>query len=940
MADRNVGGIFASSFVAGSLLAAAIFAPGAWEPVPEPFFGLDEQTLQPPLLQPSARIEPSAGRPARLAMNASSAGSAAVMAQVLVTPLDRQPQGLQPPEMQSPEMQSPDRQSENRQLATAAPQGPAGSVHIPETFSLPAAPPLPSVDPPAAVMPPRSQSTAPSQNQAEPSPPPLSELPQPGQEADPESMRALVNRVQSARPPSPSATHHHPLRFAPPAVAQPLVRAQGGPRSPVAAEDRGAGSSLGAAPLPGDEMFDSDSINWAGPSSVAGTSRQATDPLPRPAANAAQRFGLGQRLRIADRLRGRGRAAIIDADAGAPATTTSEPHHAAPDITVWPAPSRLIIQLRHVASGEASRHDPATAWAMRAVAKLQDVLATVGPRDAAAEQPLVALGESAIEGIGIADTVVDQSHAANTRRAALAVSRRVAVWHAANSLCRSLDDADDDAAGENGRMLVEVARLLDAVERYESTAIPADANVAAMATRVIEESGNACGLGLVKAVRDHYQAANLRIAVHQQFLEKMLPGATVTTAPVDEYVLGRKVRGTRTVERTTTIRFTPDSDEICFDLEVHGDVASRTVTDAGTASLTSHGDSSFTVRKPIKVCSEGLLFGSATAVATNRSQLANVQTSFDSVPIMRSLVRNIVRNQHAESLPEANREVTDRITSTACREVDAQAEPRFTEMSERIRERVWSPMVRLGLEPTTVAMETTQTTATLRLRLAADGQLAAHTPRPRAPAEASLSLQLHESTVNNALERLGLGGRRLSLRELILLLGERTGVEPRVPDDLPEDVRVTFARSQPLRVECRDGVVHLRVALDAIESGRRNWYDIVASVAYKPTASNPQVFLEREGPVQLSGPGHQGRVEFALRAIFSKIFPKERPIPVLPENLTKNPRLAGMHVLQAVSTDGWFAVAMGLREPPAAASVAAEPLPSVDARGPRRTLLR
>ena len=38
---------------------------------------------------------------------------------------------------------------------------------------------------------------------------------------------------------------------------------------------------------------------------------------------------------------------------------------------------------------------------------------------------------------------------------------------------------------------------------------------------------------------------------------------------------------------------------------------------------------------------------------------------------MRSVVRNIVRNQHEENMPEANREVIDHIISKACREVDA-----------------------------------------------------------------------------------------------------------------------------------------------------------------------------------------------------------------------------------------------------------------------------
>jgi len=744
------------------------------------------------------------------------------------------------------------------------------------------------------------------------------------------NLRALVARVQSSRPQLDAAPREPglPRRISPPPATERMHEPGGTvrPAEPPVVED------LGAAPLPGDEWVDPDSVNWSEATIRRPPRKPPTVPVPR--------LGLRQRLRVGERLLGRERTA----DASAATSPVPPARETLPDIRVWPIPTKLIQQCEQIVSASSPTVDAAT-WANESLGRLRDVTATAGPGDPTAEPALVSLGESVHSGMGIADSTPDHAHAALVRRAALALSRRVAVWRAATGLCATLArerqsrraeglPASHDPAADV-RLEAEIARLLDALERFEASSLPEDAAVAAGAIAMLEAAQHPGAKSVAKAVHDHYLSANLRIAVHQQFMEKMMPDTTVTTAAVDDVVMGRKVRGTRTVERSTTVRLTPDSDEICFELEVHGDVESRTVTDSGPASLTSHGDSSFTVHKPIKICDQGLLFGTATGVATNRSQLANVQTSFDSVPIMRSLVRNMVRNQHEENMPEANREVIDRIISKACREVDAQAEPRFAEMSERIRERVWMPMVRLGLEPTPVAMETTQTTATLRLRLAAEGQLAAHTPRPRAPADSMLSLQVHESSINNALSRLGLAGRRLTLESLIALLYERAGLEPRIPDDLPADVAVTFAKSQPLRVECRDGLVHVRVALDAIESGRRNWYDIVAHVGYKIAPAAPQVFLEREGPVQLSGPGHQGRVEFALRTIFSKIFPKERPIALLPEKLTTNPRLTGMHVLQAVSTDGWFALAMGLRDPATTvAQPAAAPAKSADARRP------
>jgi hypothetical protein len=220
-------------------------------------------------------------------------------------------------------------------------------------------------------------------------------------------------------------------------------------------------------------------------------------------------------------------------------------------------------------------------------------------------------------------------------------------------------------------------------------------------------------------------------------------------------------------------------------------------------------------------------------------------------------------------------------------------------------------MERLGLEPTAVALETTTDAATARLRLAAPTQLAAHTPRPRAPENALFSIQVHDSTVNNACSRLGLAGRKMGLEELTRHVCTQLGLPPTIPDDLPEGVEVTFAAVDPVRVECRDGLVHVRVALDALESGRRNnWYEIVAHVAYRPKVSGMQVTLERDGPVQLSGPGQKGRMEFALRTIFGKMFPKERPLPLVPEKLVGNPRFDGVQAVQAITADGWLAIAL------------------------------
>jgi predicted amino acid dehydrogenase len=106
-------------------------------------------------------------------------------------------------------------------------------------------------------------------------------------------------------------------------------------------------------------------------------------------------------------------------------------------------------------------------------------------------------------------------------------------------------------------------------------------------------------------------------------------------------------------------------------------------------------------------------------------------------------------------------------------------------------------------------------------------------------------------------------------------------------------------------------------------------------VAYRPVVDGMQVCLEREGPVQLSGPGHQGRMEIALRTIFGKIFAKERRIPLVPEGMASNPRLADLRAVQAVATDGWLAIALA---PTTTAGASAAPATATGA--PAQRLLR
>ena len=143
------------------------------------------------------------------------------------------------------------------------------------------------------------------------------------------------------------------------------------------------------------------------------------------------------RLRGSQRLLGRGRpeddepsSPVVDPRTVPSATAITVPDH-------WPQPQKLIDQLQQL-SASTEIHSPpgetANEWATTTLAFLEEVLKTRGPSDAAADPALISLSDSVHQGLSLADSITAATTASNTRRTALALARRVAIWRAANAL--------------------------------------------------------------------------------------------------------------------------------------------------------------------------------------------------------------------------------------------------------------------------------------------------------------------------------------------------------------------------------------------------------------------------------------------------------------------------------------------------------------------------
>lgn len=504
-----------------------------------------------------------------------------------------------------------------------------------------------------------------------------------------------------------------------------------------------------------------------------------------------------------------------------------------------------------------------------------------------------------------------------------AVARAVLDRLAARQLSRAQRQfVDDGPLAELAKELrawaaepVTAARLLAHLEQYEYTGLASDALLVANDFRGLHWSAPDEAEQLSRRLDTHYRNANLRVAVAGTLLNRLVPQPERIDAPVHDTVVNVPVRGHTSTVIELSVRLIPDTRRIRLGLEARGVVASNTVSTSGPATFHNEGQSSFLVRKLFVLGPRGLSVWPAIAEAENNyNYLVSLETDFDGMPLVGSLVRNIARNQLDEVRGEARRQTAQKVAIRALHELDEKTQARLIAAGKKFNDKHAATLRRLELELTPISLSTTENRVVARARLASLQQLGAHTPRPRAPSDSWFSLQLHQSALNNGLEQLDLAGRSFELSELFAWVAEKLGRPDLAKlDELPDDVHLTFAEKDAVRLQCRDGRVEVTIALAEMRHKGSRWRNFEVSTFYAPMADALVPRFVRDDTIHLAGRSLRGKLELKLRAIFSRVLSKNRDLRLLGESITGDPRLQDLQITQFAVEDGWIALAYSLR---------------------------
>ena len=462
---------------------------------------------------------------------------------------------------------------------------------------------------------------------------------------------------------------------------------------------------------------------------------------------------------------------------------------------------------------------------------------------------------------------------------------------------------------------VDYQRLLHSVERHERSKRSTDTRELAGYYHAVRWSTGKSATELSEHLNTHYRNANIRIAIADRLINRLLPSLPPMEEDVRDSILGARVFGRSRTMTQLNVVLSPDSQRWRMGLEAQGRITSRTSSAKGPARFFNDGLSFYRARKNVVLDERGFHVFGAEAEAESHSDLLGVETDFDDVPLLGSFARAYAVQQHDSQQDDARWEVEDRVRLLARSRLDEAVERELRRAEDFLENKLLQPLRTLQLDPTPVEMQTTDQRLIARYRLASIHQMAASTPRPQAPGDSLFSVQVHESAINNTLEQLQLEGRRLTLAELHKEIGTIIGRPDRpLPEDLPESVTVQFADEEAVRVFLAQGHAELRIRLAELSDGERHrWRNFEVHAFYRPEVDTLAANLVRDGVIHLGGSGLGFRDRIPLRGIFSKVLSRSRDLHLLGPNAVDHPALADVRVSQLVIEDGWLGMALGPR---------------------------
>jgi hypothetical protein len=445
----------------------------------------------------------------------------------------------------------------------------------------------------------------------------------------------------------------------------------------------------------------------------------------------------------------------------------------------------------------------------------------------------------------------------------------------------------------------------------------------------LEQSGQAPAT--VARVRSAVNRPNLFLDVDESLLGSAVNRVVDEHAPVNDVVLGTRIRGDGHTRGFVLLDFVPSLDRAVVDLTLDATNHSDTRGTKGPVTVHTLGTTKVDARKRIMIDDQRVTSLPTEAHAATKTQTAGIGVN---KRFGQQLIRKIAGRKIAEIRPQAER-ITERKAQERVRQqFDEQTAGAIAKASGDYQSKFRRPLMDRGWYPEMLHMTTDDSRLSIVARKALSDQIGAFTSPPAVDPDAVMAARVHETLVNNVAE-ITLGGRTITQQFVEDQIRKNKG---KLPESLTSDPdqppwSITFAKRKPVELDADDGRVKFSVRGSKFTSGDREFPAMDVWATYRIEPANGGIRLVRDGDVQIYPPGFVPGggekltvAETSLRRILQKRFGKvfKDVVDVEPLKLPGQLEAAGpLPMEQLVARkDGWVGVGWRKRD---SASAGSEP---------------
>ncbi len=329
-----------------------------------------------------------------------------------------------------------------------------------------------------------------------------------------------------------------------------------------------------------------------------------------------------------------------------------------------------------------------------------------------------------------------------------------------------LASAESPAKNDQSELRAALTKLVSSLEAYEETRSLTSATAARDAYGDVRSLAADGGNHIADVLAGFYFNYNLRVVATESFLNKVAGYKHTDSGAVDDFVLGAKVDGNQSTTGTVGIDLKPNNQVIEFDMTFNGITQTNTQGVTDQATIFTSGYHTFGAQKAIQFDGDRFKTFPATMWVNANNTTTGARTKVSGLPLFGSIADSyavgVARDKRGQSEAIAAGKLRNRLIPEFNQEVDAE----FNKSSKQLEEDVIPKLKENGLFPSARTYRSTGDALWIGTRLMDDDNLGGDAPSFSTRVAGSAAIHLHETLLNNSLDKLPIAGGTFTEKEL------------------------------------------------------------------------------------------------------------------------------------------------------------------------------